>query len=201
MIRSVIINKKSIESCEEANFLLPQIHQELIDLSYLYPGFKTWYEQKVLPGIILGERSLLVEIRNNTLAGVAIIKDDGLEKKLCCLRVLSEFQNKSGIGLKLFERSMDELNTKYPLLSVSNDKAHDFEKLFRYFGYKKSWEYPDLYRPQKIEFSFNGLILEPKANKKYRSNDSSQPINLLGKNLSSTAKQFTNFLGQSLYDF
>lgn len=201
MIRSLIINRTTIESCEETNLLLSQIHQELIDLSHLYPGFRTWYEQKVLPGIILGERSLLVELRNSNLAGVAIIKDDGIEKKLCCLRVISEFQNKSGIGLKLFERSMNELDTQYPLLSVSNDRAHDFEKLFRYFGYKKSWEYPDLYRPQKIEFSFNGLILDPKDMPKYSPNNMARPTKAICFNSPSKTKSFTDLLGRPLYHF
>lgn len=201
MIKSVIINKATIESCEETNILLPQIHQELIDLSHLYPGFKAWYEQKVLPGIVLGERSLLIELRNNSLAGIAIIKDDGIEKKLCCLRVISEFQNKSGIGLRLFERSMKELDTQYPLLSVSNDRAHDFERLFQYFGFKKSWEYPDLYRPKKIEFSFNGLILEPTALANYRPNDIKRPTRAICFNSAPTTKKFTNFFGRPLYQF
>lgn len=161
MIRSLTIDKHTIKSSEEMSSLMVNIHIQLLDLSALYPGFEAWYSEKVVPGILGGERSLLIEMRNDNLAGIAITKNDGLEKKLCCLRVLPEYENTTGIGVRLFERSMEELSTRQPLLSVSNDRVHDFEKIFLYFGFKKSWEYPDLYRPKKVELSYNGLIIQP----------------------------------------
>ncbi len=159
MIKSLTIDRFSIASSEEAVRLIPAIHRELVGLSRLYPEFRDWFSQKVVPGIFTGERSLLVELRDDSIAGVAIIKDDGIEQKLCCLRVSTEFQKKGGVGYRLFERSMEELDTRYPLLSVSEDRFLEFRRIFNHFGYEKAWEYPELYRPGKIELSFNGLLL------------------------------------------
>lgn len=156
---SLKIDRTTINRSEEASMLLPLIQEELIDLSLFYPGFQKWYESKVIPGLYSGERTLLLEMRNNHLAGIAILKNDGDEKKLCCLRIMDEFQNKGGIGLKLFERSMQELETRYPLLSVGEEKLDHFIKIFHHFGFKKSWEYPEYYRPRKTEISFNGILL------------------------------------------
>lgn len=171
MHKSLIINNQTLVESGEISHLFPKIHDVLMDLSLIYPNFKGWYEGKIVPGLESGDRSLLVEIRNSELAGIAIIKDTIEEKKLCCLRVLPKFQNKSGVGLQLFERSMSELNTRYPLLSVSNDRHEYFDRIFKYYGFKKTWEYPNLYRPQKTEYSFNGLILpvnQTKRGNKYK---------------------------------
>ncbi|OIQ70925.1 hypothetical protein GALL_474600 [mine drainage metagenome] len=159
MTKSLTIDSFSVASSEEVVQLIPMIHRELVGLSHLYPEFRNWFSQKVVPGIFTGERSLLVELREDSIAGVAIIKDDGVEKKLCCLRVSTEFQKKGGVGYRLFERSMEELDTRYPLLSVSEDRFSEFRRIFNHFGYEKAWEYPELYRLGKVELSFNGLLL------------------------------------------
>lgn len=130
----------------------------LSSMSALYPDFDTWYEGKVLPGLSTGERSLLIERRSGMVAGIAILKRDAHESKLCCLRVAPQFAN-AGIGVRLFEQSMDVLDTRHPLLTVAEDRLAHFERLFQHFGYQVAQEYPDLYRPRVSEIAFNGLIL------------------------------------------
>lgn len=129
----------------------------LRELSGFYPGFDSWLSSRVLPGIIAGERSILLENSRGALAGIAIIKDTNLEQKLCCLRVLPVNQG-SGVGLRLFERAFDALQNRSPLLSVSEERLGLFSRIFKHYGFELTEEYPEFYRPSKIEYSFNGLL-------------------------------------------
>lgn len=142
---------------EISNSILVYVFHQLKDMSLSYPQFDIWFK-KVLLGIQLGERSILLEYRQDNLAGIAILKNNKEEKKLCCLRVLSPYEG-SGVGIKLFNRAFDELNTKSPLLSITNEKLINFERIFDYYGFKIEEKYPDLYLPDKTEISFNGILL------------------------------------------
>ncbi|WP_410480268.1 GNAT family N-acetyltransferase [Pseudomonas sp. DCA-1] len=139
------------------DLVLPVIIAHLHDLSGYYPGFNAWLDYKVIPGLLSGERSILLEHNRGSLSGLAIVKNDGLEKKLCCLRVLPRFQN-TGVGLKLFERSFQTLGTSMPLLSIAEEQKPVFGRLFKYYGFELAKKYHDYYRPMKDELSFNGLI-------------------------------------------
>jgi GNAT superfamily N-acetyltransferase len=137
--------------------LLPKVFQHLSELSGYYPAFDEWLDKKVLPGLITGERSIILEYRSSDLSGLAIVKNDEVEQKLCCLRVLPAYQG-TGVGLKLFERSFEVLNNESPLLSIAEEQIAVFQKLFKYYGFEIAKIYPDYYRPCKAELSFNGLI-------------------------------------------
>ena len=127
------------------------------DLRLFYPEFNSWVSNVVIPGIIAGERSIILEYRRDDLAGLAILKDSLAEKKLCCLQVMPQFQG-SGIGLSLFEKSFELLNTQNPLLSISEEQKNNFLKIFKYYGFELGEAYHQYYRPLKTELSFNGLL-------------------------------------------
>jgi hypothetical protein len=154
--------------------VLPIIISHLHELSGYYPGFNAWLESKVIPGLLSGERTILLEHNRDSLSGLAIVKNDGLEQKLCCLRVLPRFQN-TGVGLKLFERSFQVLNTNMPLLSIAEEQKPVFSRLFKYYGFELAKKYHDYYRPMKDELSFNGLI-EPEPIFKKKLNGSQKLI-------------------------
>lgn len=82
----------------------------------------------------------------------------GNERKICCLRVLPEYQN-LGIGVKLFIRSMERLETDKPLLSISSNNLNRFKNIMDYFNFKQYQHYPDLYRKNSEEISYNGYLI------------------------------------------
>lgn len=133
------------------------IKDTLFGLSGYYPSFDNWLESKVIPGLLIGERKIILEHHRGEFAGLAIVKDDGLEQKLCCLRVLPLYQG-TGAGLKLFERSFEALQNEAPLLSIAEEQTDTFKKIFTYFGFELAKKYHNYYRPLKDELSFNGLI-------------------------------------------
>ncbi len=131
-------------------------------LSDFYPSFGAWFTEKVMPGVAAGERTIVLQNTSGVLSGIAVLKNTPEEQKLCCLRVLPEFQG-TGAGVRLFDKSFDLLNNKSPLLSVSEEQLPAFEKIFRYFGFEYAQEYCGIYRPKKTEISFNGLLI-PQGN-------------------------------------
>ena len=126
-------------------------------LSSTYPSIVGWGYDKVRNGLMNGTRSILLEWRDNKLVGVSVLKNDGVEKKICCLRIAKEYQN-LGIGVRLFKRSFEELGTNTPLLSVSETVLPKFEKIFDHFGFVKTEAYPDKYVKGISEISFNGYL-------------------------------------------
>jgi len=129
----------------------------LVHLSEYYPNFSKWYSEKVRPGLIGGERKILLRYVGKNLGGIAILKDSKTEKKLCCLRVMPAYQG-SGMGVRLFEDSFRRLETERPLLSICEEQSERFAKVFDHFGFELTRKYENYYRLNKSELSFNGLI-------------------------------------------
>jgi ribosomal protein S18 acetylase RimI-like enzyme len=147
--------------------------RELASLSSLYPGFDDWYRSKVEPGLLTGERKILLRYSGSALAGIAILKT-AEEIKLCCLRVLPGFHG-SGVGPRLFNDAFEVLGSARPLLSVANEQLPAFKKIFDHFGFQTGAEYVDLYRPSSTEYSFNGTLLLPTTAAEVARHDGSTP--------------------------
>lgn len=136
---------------------LTAISRDVDFLRSNYPEFDRWLLGKVFPGIVRGERTLVVERRGDQTAAVMILKHTASEKKLCTLRVRPDFESR-GLGVRLFESAFDLLGTERPLLSVSESAMPRFERLFVHFGFAQEETYDGLYLPKVKELSFNGLL-------------------------------------------
>ncbi len=139
------------------DFYLDSIYMTLIQLDNEYPHFKDWYYQKVKQGILQGERDILFNLYDDSIAGVAIVKNTSFEKKVCTLRVDKRFQ-RNGIGTSLLLDSFDYLDTHKPKITLNSAKEHQFKSLFTYFGFKKVDEYKNLYMFGTKEISYNGCL-------------------------------------------
>lgn len=130
------------------------------DITFLrgsYPGFESWMSKKVVPGLANGERTIVIEVREQRVAAVMILKHSATEKKLCTLRVRPEFESK-GLGVRLFETAFTRLGTERPLLSVSEPSMPKFSRLFAHFGFSQEAVYGGLYLPHVDELSYNGYL-------------------------------------------
>jgi len=129
--------------------------ETLNPISKLYPGFSDWYWDKVAPGIILGNDKIIIAEQRNELVGISIIKN-GPEKKIRALRINEKFQKK-GLGLHLLDYSLKELGTDKPVVSVAEEMLNDFARIFiNRYDFDMTHVYKGLYRPQKLEYEFNG---------------------------------------------
>lgn len=132
---------------------MQKIYLQLSGAKEFYPNFEDWYFKKVVPDLFCEQRILVSEVRDNNIAGLAILKVNH-EKKLSTLKVSPKYINK-GIGLKLFEKSFQLLETEKPFLTVSEEKLSEFKKLFDYYDFKMTSAHDNLYRIGKKEYFFN----------------------------------------------
>lgn len=130
-----------------------QIYNELCGAEKYYPHFQEWFFYKVLPDLVHGQRMIISEIRNDKIVGLSILKVSE-EKKLSTLKVSNAYLNR-GVGIRLFEKSFEILNTEKPFLTVSEEKLIEFSKIFDYYGFKLTSVHEDLYRKGKKEFFYN----------------------------------------------
>lgn len=155
----VIINKESLylPTSLSTQSLYTMIHEDLPIFRGNYPLFDEWFQHVVIPGLLKSERTIVVEKRQDIIAGILILKHTSRESKICSLRVRPQFEN-SGLGVRLFEQAFEILETEEPLLSVSEHNHLKFEKLFKYFGFSHEKTYMGIYRLNIQELSYNGIL-------------------------------------------
>lgn len=132
--------------------------QILKELNKYYPNFHYWFVNTVMPNVVLGNDIMIIAKDDNKIIGVALLKKEG-EIKLRCVHVLKEYQNK-GIGLKLIQLALIELNNQEPLCSVSEELFHNFSRFFiNNCKFKLTSVKKNYYRPGKLEYFFNEKTL------------------------------------------
>lgn len=130
----------------------------LKDIVIEYPLHNIWYNRMINSIGVNCDREILLAIEDAKILGVAILKNSSSEKKICTLRVDQSFQ-KNGIGSTLVAKSMEMLETDKPIITVSNRKYHEFDKLFKYFGFNLESVYYEKYKMNTFEFVYNGILL------------------------------------------
>lgn len=134
------------------------ISRFLSQLVLEYPGFFNWYNKLFTAQneLVLGREILIAEI-DYQVAGVAILKNDGVEKKICTLRVGRKYRNQ-GIGHKLMESSFEWLGSEKPMVTVRKSKYKYFDSMFKYYGFDLAQEAKQYYSFLSTEFVFNGEL-------------------------------------------
>lgn len=183
-----------VEDPAELNRVLMLLREDAAFLRGSYPDFDSWLFDKVVPGVVSGERTVLIEMRATEVAGFMILKHSYLEKKLCTLRVRPQYESR-GMGVRLFNAAFEILETEFPLLSVSEKAMPKFEPLFEYFGFSQEATYEDRYLPRVRELSYNGLLdgQEPTLNSAHFPSSISQKWSQRPSAPSSTLRQRDQF--------
>lgn len=134
------------------------IWKALAVLVFEYPDFKTWYRGLFNWDYTLkSDRDILLCCYNQEIAGIAILKNSRMEKKICTLRVGTKYRN-NGIGKKLIEKSFALLETERPLITVRKAKNSEFMPLFRYYGFDLEQDIRGYYRIFSSEMVYNGNL-------------------------------------------
>lgn len=147
-------------SRELKNIYQCEIYKFLGRLVFEYQGFRSWYQG------LFGEefelkynREIIICEEQFRIAGVAIIKNDLQEKKICTLRVAREYQHQ-GIGHNLIEMCMQQLHTDKPMITLHKSKMNQFEKLLNYYNFELEQIQKHYYSIFSTELVFNGLLPE-----------------------------------------
>lgn len=150
-----------ISEFKEDNFLFnyhtENIYKSLSSLNQDYPNFEKWYFEKVVPGIKIGNREIIMTTSNQMISGFSILKNSYDEKKICTLRVNPEFR-KNGIGKILFEKSLEVLDSDSPVITVSQERVSQFSPLLKHYGFELSQVISGYYKKSLNEYVYNGVI-------------------------------------------
>lgn len=125
----------------------------LNDLSCNYPYFDEWLEH-CFEEVESGKRSIVVCDVKGATAGVAILKDEEKEKKICTFRVDKNYRH-IGVGSLLLDESRRILGEDFPLITVSDEHINDFMGFLTQYGFKLHDKKKSLYRQDHYEFFFN----------------------------------------------
>lgn len=140
-------------------FPLMQLLPVIQTISDLYPDVEHWYINKAIPRVLLGEDNVFV-VKNESgeIAGFAIAKKTEKESKLCCIKIMPDYQSK-GYSIALIKAVQQELGSDYLHCSVSEDLFHAYSRLFiNHFGWSVDDVQKDVYKKGKLEYFFNGKM-------------------------------------------
>lgn len=145
---------------EQMSLYYTQIRKFVKKLVFEYTDFRKWFLELFQNGVVLKEgREILLCECDYQLAGIAILKNDGNEKKICTLRVAKTFQ-RNGIGQNLMELSFEWLNEDKPLITIHDSKRREFKKLFERYDFQLEEERKGYYRLFSTELVYNGILPE-----------------------------------------
>lgn len=130
----------------------------LSHLEGTYPGFTSWYWNKVMPGLSRGTRHLFWVGSLDAPSAVAILKREAGESKICTAWV-AESERRRGHGRRLLDESIEWLGEAYPLFTVPAERYAEFEPLMQRLDFVETARIVSLYRPGAVEHVFNGSIV------------------------------------------
>ncbi len=130
-----------------------------------YPDYKTWYQEKQVPGIYDGTRNIIIAHYNERVLGFASLKKTNSEKKICTFYVEKSFR-KNQIGTMLMEKAVTYLEEERPLITIPLNKLNDFIKLANKYNWKITDIKENLYRTTTPEVIVNGSLAEIEEIKK-----------------------------------
>jgi hypothetical protein len=133
------------------------VWQHLSHLEERYPNFRSWYYDKVIPGVFEGERCLLACVSDANLLGVAIGKRSG-EQKLCTLWVIPAARA-IGVADILAQRAFEWIGADRPLFTVPEEQLPFFRGLLSRWNFAHTQKIAGYYRQGKIEHIFNGHLV------------------------------------------
>ena len=139
-----------------------KIYNGLKELDECYPDFEKWYYSKVIPEFERKDdkREIIVSVSSDlnknltTVSGIAILKKTDNEKKICTIKVHSQYRNK-GIGSKLFEESFKYLETDRPIMTVSENTMPYFNNFINKYKFELSVIRKDYYKKGISEYFYN----------------------------------------------
>lgn len=167
-------------SPEELNKIIFEILKVTLPVKDDYPEYKDWFLNKQVKGLNI-DRDIIYAQYNNEIIGVANIKGDDLEKKICTLYIKECFR-KSLIGSNLIKMACRELETEKPLITISSNKIYDYRKIIIKNQWELSEELNGFYKQNSNEYVFNGSMYVRKETptesliKIYKKNDNIMKI-------------------------
>jgi ribosomal protein S18 acetylase RimI-like enzyme len=137
---------QNIDFCRLRNFLG--------DASLLYPNFDVWLHFKFLHGLPTGERKIAVAHDGAQIIGVALLKQNLSESKICTFYIMPKYRN-LGVGKELMDFSLRTLDNPNTFITVADERKDELFPLLTSRGFKAAASCKDLYRELSTEYIFS----------------------------------------------
>lgn len=152
---------KSFQFITLENYCLPNIQKEIFILLgeslEWYPDILNWYFNIFVPEFIDGTRNILICHIDNKVAGIALLKNDFNEKKICTFRVKYDYRS-NGIGKTLFKKCLEILDTDKPVFTIPAERLCYFSDILKYYSFRLEQVVQNYYRDNSKEYVFNGNL-------------------------------------------
>lgn len=125
-----------------------------------YPKYFEWYWSKEIPRVFDGTGEVVICTSNNNIIGVASLKKDNFESKICTFFVVDDYRRRN-IATKMLEQAFKYLGTTKPLITIADYKVPMFEHIIK----KYNWELTQTmskgyYNNTSRELVYNGKLPE-----------------------------------------
>lgn len=142
-----------IQTCIDNNIDISNILNEVKKIMEIeYPDYINWFNEKVIPGLYIKERNIILIFKKNILIGFVNLKKTKKERKMSNLYINKNlFYNK--YFNNLINLSMEWLETKNPILIISRNELNKCAGNIL----DKKWDATRIIKEKKsIYFVFNG---------------------------------------------
>lgn len=126
----------------------------LLSISPMYPNFEVWLNFTFRRNLTSGKRKIVTAYYGSELAGVALLKSDLAERKICTFYISEPFRG-LGIGQKLLDIAIDTLNGSDSFITVSEERNGELSPLLYSKGFRLIDTVPKLYRPDSTEYFYS----------------------------------------------
>ena len=139
------MNRKNFSKATNEIYLLTDYNHKQ------YQEYLKWYYTKNIPRVLNGTGEIIFYLDGLTVAGLAILKKDPDEAKICTLMINEEYRKK-GYSKELLESSFDYLGTDKPLITIPSNRIEEFNKIIEFYDWKESTR-TDKYLSEEIIFN------------------------------------------------
>jgi Uncharacterized conserved protein len=126
-----------------------------------YPNRFAWFCSKVLPDIHTGKREIIACYVDGKIAGTAILKKDGKERKICTFYLKEEFRERRVADQFAWE-CFGWLGTRKPLMTIPEHRRSWLNFMIELHGWKLYETLENYYNDHSSELVYNGTLATPK---------------------------------------
>lgn len=148
---------KYIKDKKEFMQVAEEIYSLTEHLNKNYPDYKNWFYNKQIRGCLdLNRNIIIIRNKEGKIIGISSLKKDN-EKKICTLFVLEPYRNKV-IKTLLLQESFLYLETKMPLITISEENINLFQKTIDKYHWQLTEVVEGIYINNNKEYCFNGRL-------------------------------------------
>jgi ribosomal protein S18 acetylase RimI-like enzyme len=129
------------------------LYRFLADVEPLYPNFKSWFNFTFRRNIGSGERQVVLAHDGVQIIGVALLKKNSIENKICTFYVSPEYRGLS-IGNDLMDLALSTLDSNDTRITVSTERNSELSPLLFSKGFNVYQSLEGFYRQDSTEYFY-----------------------------------------------